>query len=65
MTTSNLNSNPVVLQLLGIDKKWVRSPKGEWVDKKTLKKETIELSVALEETYSKKWWKFWGNINKL
>ena len=59
MTTGELNSEQVELQLLGIDKKWVRSPQGEWVDKKTLKKETKELSILLEETPSKRWWKFW------
>ena len=59
MTTGELNSEQVELQLLGIDKKWVRSPQGEWVDKKTLKKETKELSILLEETPRKRWWKFW------
>ena len=59
MATSDIHSKQVVLQLLGIDKKWVRSPKGEWVDKKTLKKEIQEASVDVEETTKHKWWKFW------
>ncbi len=59
MATSDIHSKQVVLQLLGIDKKWVRSPKGEWVDKKTLKKEIQEASVDVEETTQRKWWKFW------
>jgi hypothetical protein len=59
MQTNEINQNRVVLQLLGIEKKWVRSSEGEWVDKKTLKKENNQVSIALEPS-SKRWWKFWG-----
>lgn len=64
MTTNEINKNQVVLQLLGIDKKWIRTPKGEWVDKKTLKKELKNSSKEME-TEPKKWWMFWRSINRL
>ena len=63
---TNRNSttpNQVELILPGIDKVWVRSPKGEWVDKNSLQqvtepaKQTEELeAIPLER---KSWWKFW------
>ncbi|MEJ6583435.1 MAG: hypothetical protein QNL29_05250 [Crocinitomicaceae bacterium] len=64
MEINEINSDRVVLQLLGIEKKWVRSSEGEWVDKKTLKKELNENAIAME-TESKKWWMFWKSRNKL
>jgi len=61
MTTNEINQNQVVLELLGIDKKWVRSPEGTWIDEKTLKKEKKEIEVVFEdEQIPKSWWKFWG-----
>ena len=52
----------VVLELLGIDKKWVRAKDGTWVDMATLPKqsdETIENQPETTEKKKKKWWKFW------
>ena len=53
----------VELMLPGIDKVWVRSPQGEWVDKKSLQKvfqptETIEDENSIPHV-KKAWWKFW------
>lgn len=59
MVTNEIKSNRVVLQLLGIDKKWVRSPEGIWVDKKTMKKIKKTVAFVEESTENKKWWKFW------
>ena len=61
MVTNEIKSNRVILQLLGIDKKWVRSPKGEWVDAKTIEQPTRITEEQLEATQDikKKWWKFW------
>ena len=52
------------LRLLGIDKTWVRSPKGGWIDKAKLalpkKSKTVVHDVEnTESTSSRKWWKFW------
>ena len=58
MEVNKIDSNRVVLQLLGIEKKWVRSSEGEWVDQKTLKKENNQVSLELAPS-SKRWWKFW------
>lgn len=52
----------VVLELLGIDKKWVRS-KGEWVDQATLiqiQSAPSSISEDNQEAARKKWWKFWA-----
>lgn len=59
------NKNNVILQLWGIETKWVRSTKGEWVDQNSL----IELPTDTTNTESetmdnssetrKKWWQFW------
>lgn len=60
MVTNEIKSERVVLQLLGIDKKWVRSSKGDWVDKKSIK-EIIQLrpNPDLMNSSKRKWWKFW------
>ena len=52
----------VVLELLGIDKKWVRSKDGTWVDLATLpKKQEVEEHEGFSEKRAakRKWWKFW------
>lgn len=52
----------VVLELLGINKKWVRSKDGTWVDLATLpNKEEVEQHETIPETKTtkRKWWKFW------
>jgi len=59
MATNEIQSERVVLHLCGIDKKWVRSPEGRWVDKKTLKKMEKANVFVEENTEKKKWWKFW------
>ena len=60
MVANEIKPERVVLQLLGIDKKWVRSPKGEWVDKKSLKK-FIKLNIVNDKKQisKNKWWQFW------
>ena len=61
MVTNEIKSDRVVLQLLGIDKKWVKSSKGEWVDKRSLKKnKSVDPVLEEEVTGKKRWWKFWG-----
>jgi hypothetical protein len=54
------SKNKVELTLLGIDKKWVRGPKGQWRDKSKalLKKSQTETFEMVEES-GKKWWQFW------
>lgn len=61
MVTNDIKSEQTVLELLGIDKKWVRSSKGEWVDAKTLEQPVKIVDEQIEdiETTKKKWWKFW------
>lgn len=62
MKVSKINSEGVVLELLGIDKKWVKSPKGVWVDKQTLELAIAEVSSEEDEEIefsTKKWWQFW------
>lgn len=61
MVTNDLESERVELQLLGIDKKWVRSPEGEWVDAKTLEQpaKIVEEQMENDLPTKKKWWKFW------
>lgn len=62
MVTNEIQSERVVLELLGIDKKWVRSPKGHWVDKKILEQEaSARMENTIEETEipQKRWWQFW------
>lgn len=61
MVANDIESERVVLQLFGIDKKWVRSPKGEWVDEKTLKQpaKVVEEQIEDDIPVKKKWWKFW------
>ena len=52
----------VVLELLGINKKWVRSKDGTWVDLATLpNKQEVEQHETIPETKAakRKWWKFW------
>lgn len=61
MVANDIESESVVLQLLGIDKKWVRSSKGEWVDAKTLKQPAKIVEEQMEDALpvKKKWWKIW------
>ncbi len=61
---SNREKEPVILHLHGIDKKWVRSKTGEWVDMAKLHRpeEPLKKEVPLkqdEPAAKKKWWKFW------
>ena len=64
-THSPSNNHLIELQLIGIDKKWVRH-NGKWVDKTTLNqpKKTITVPDSSElgdndNTSSSPWWKFW------
>lgn len=61
MVANDIESESVVLQLLGIDKKWVRSSKGEWVDAKTLIQPAKIVEEQMEDAlpFKKKWWKIW------
>ena len=52
-------NGPVELTLMGIEKKWVRGPKGQWRDKDKLDKPAPQIETFEEEESSKKWWKFW------
>ncbi|HIP31185.1 MAG TPA: hypothetical protein EYG86_00340 [Crocinitomicaceae bacterium] len=64
MEEENQKKNPVLI-LAGIDKKWVRSESGKWVDEATLFVEkTINDDSSLEtlegsQPSKKRWWKFW------
>lgn len=56
------SNSPTELTLLGINKKWIRGPKGEWRDKVKLaqaKKQAPDSTELLEEESPKKWWQFW------
>lgn len=62
MKESNIHSEEVVLELFGIDKKWVKSPKGGWVDKQTLEQPIAQSYTEDDGEYefsTKKWWQFW------
>lgn len=45
----------IVLELFGIDKKWVWTPAQKWVDMK----EIIVNETHLEQISHRKWWQFW------
>ncbi len=63
---NNTAPNQVELILPGIDKVWVRSPKGQWVDKESLKQveqpPTINQEVEVVSLEKKPWWKFWAKF---
>ncbi len=58
----------VKLRLPGIDKEWVRSSSGEWVDLASLHQpEVVEEQnvnedddLFMDKPQKRKWWKFWG-----
>lgn len=57
--TSSEKSN-LELTLLGIDKLWVRSKDGQWIDKNLIEKENMDSSsVTLQDDASSHWWQFW------
>lgn len=45
----------VILELFGIDKKWVWSPTKKWVDIKELQLE----DAPVHQISHRKWWQFW------
>ena len=61
------SKDKVILQLLGIDKKWVKNESNEWVEYIHDEVETeINLNLIEEKeekanpiNNSKKWWQFW------
>jgi hypothetical protein len=65
-TNGNLNplGSNVELNLLGIDKKWVRY-NGSWVDKSTIpvepvkQKEPAQAAFEEFEGSTSRWWQFW------
>jgi len=59
MQSGSSAKQQVVLILLGIDKKWVRSEKNGWVDKAILDKTNNALSTDSSEMLIKRWWQFW------
>ena len=69
LNNQQTNGNPsapgsnVELNLLGIDKKWVRH-QGSWVDKSTIPVEPMqkkEIPTTFEESEgsASAWWQFW------
>jgi len=58
----------VKLRLHGLDKEWVRSASGEWVDLATLnqpvpiQEQDSESGdeLTLDQPTKRKWWKFWS-----
>ncbi|MFT5860792.1 MAG: hypothetical protein ACI865_002907 [Flavobacteriaceae bacterium] len=62
VNTSSVSSDRVVLELLGIDKKWVKDESGQWIDEQ----EALALIEAsdshhfdnIEPAKTSKWWQF-------
>jgi hypothetical protein len=57
MNDSNSTREKVILVLLGIEKKWVRSDQGQWTEYIESKHELTNHEEPITKT--KKWWQFW------
>ncbi|MFT5778870.1 MAG: hypothetical protein ACI837_001827 [Crocinitomicaceae bacterium] len=60
-------SGEVILELKGIDKKWVRTTNGKWIDQRFAPRaesqsgttNSIEINDVVEDYSPKKRWQFW------
>jgi hypothetical protein len=60
-------TNEIILELMGIDKKWVRDQDGSWIDQRfapqkveaSESKNTIEVNEFDDSAGRKKRWQFW------